>query len=424
MHIWLIYPYGGIPGEGLRPERPEMLAEVLIAAGHHVTWWVSGFNHRIKQHRAVEPTTITVTERYVIRIVPTTAYKRNISFRRIRSEMGYATGMLKWAQDTHSPDVVIISEPSLFYQKAALETINRTGAALVLDTLDLWPEMFHIVLPSFLQPYGRQIFAPLYARRTKTFLRAHGLLAVSNDYADYARRLAPQVPSHFIQSVYFGVNLKDFRTTMQSHGALPPELTIPRAPKEIRLIFASTLGSNYDVETVLAAAELLMRDSAQFRLYIAGTGPLEPLVASRVGRAAFNQMYFLGIPDANTMARIYAHCDIGISAYVAGSRVTMPIKAFHYCAAGLAVVNSLDGEFKRLLSSSGAGVQYHPGDSLSLANAIMQYATNPKLLSSARAASHQLGNAFDTVIQYPKVVPLVEQIATQNMRDSAHNSVV
>ena len=393
-----------------------MLAEALLDAGHRVTWWVSGFNHRIKQHRVKEPTTINVSDRFAIRIVPTSSYSKNISLARIWSEIGYATTMLRWSKDESSPDVVMLSEPSLFYRKAALKTIDRTGAALVLDTLDLWPEMFHIALPSFLQPYGQQIFAPMYARRARTFARANGVIAASSEYADHARRLAPHIPASLIQTVYFGVDVTDFRRTMQQSGVLPFGMAFPRERDEIRLIFASTLGNNYDVDTVLAAAECLTRDNIRFHMYIAGTGPLEPLVASRAGRPPLKRVHFLGNPDANTMARIYSHCDIGISAYVAGSRVTMPIKAFHYCAAGLALVNSLDGEFKKLLSSSGAGVQYCSGEASSLANAVAQYATNPKLLATARSASYELGKIFDTAILYSRAVELVERIASSHAR--------
>ena len=34
MNIWIIYPYGDIPGEGLRMGRTQMMAEALVPAGH------------------------------------------------------------------------------------------------------------------------------------------------------------------------------------------------------------------------------------------------------------------------------------------------------------------------------------------------------------------------------------------------------
>lgn len=387
-----------------------MLAEALAAAGHYVTWWVSGFNHRTKQHRATTPTSIQVSERLTIRLVPTSAYSQNISFARIRAEEKYATGVLKWAVNDIHPDVVMVSEPSLFYGSAALRTVDRTGASLILDTLDLWPEMFDIALPLRLQPYGRLIFAPLYARRARKFGRASAIIAASRDYTDLSKRLAPHLPDDLVKTVYFGVHLDEFRAAMEGLGTLPPEVLLPREPNEVRLVFASTLGSNYDVQTILSAATKLTEEHVHFRLYIAGTGPLESVIAEQSKPSIINRVHFLGNPDANTMARIYSHCDIGISGYVPGSKVTMPIKAFHYCAAGLAVINSLTGEFQDLLDSSGAGVKYISGDVFSLVDAIVQFAQNPVRLADARTASFELGKIFDAKLQYGLSVEVVEKV--------------
>lgn len=387
-----------------------MLADALVAAGHQVTWWVSGFNHRTKQDRVDECTTLQVSERFRICLVPTSSYSQNISLARIRAEGGYASGMLKWAEHEVAPDVVLLAEPSLFFRRAALETVERTGALLLLDTLDLWPEMFDIALPKWLQSYGRLIFAPLYALRARTYRHARGIIAASRNYLDLSKSWAPHLPDDRLHVVYFGVQLDAFRESMDSPKTVPSVCSAPKYSNEIRLIFASTLGNNYDVSTVLDAAAQLTREGVSFRLFIAGTGPLESAITERIKLDESRNVHFLGNPPADEMARIYSRCDIGISAYVAGSRVTMPIKGFHYCAAGLAVVNSLDGEFRDLLTDTGAGLQYHPGDSTGLATAIMQYARDPALLASARTASFKLGDRLDAARQYSRAVELVERV--------------
>ena len=386
-----------------------MLAEALVAAGHRVTWWVSGFNHRTKQHRVRTPTTIEVSERFSIRIVPTHAYERNISLARIRAEREYSNGVLRLSGRLPPPDVVMVSEPALFYGGAALALQRHWRAALILDTLDLWPEMFHIALPGLLQRFGRLIFAPLYARRARTFRRADGVIAASRDYRAVSMRLAPHLPDHLMQTVYFGVHVDEFRAAMRLEGPLPSELCIPREPGEVRCVFASTLGSNYDVDTIIDAAALMTERGVSFRLYIAGTGPLEEAIRQRLKRESLTRVHFLGNPSASEMSRIYARCDVGIAGYVAGSHVTMPIKGFHYCAAGLAVVTSLAGEYTDLLTESGAGTRYQPGDAAALAGAVEAYVNDHDLLHTARAASHVLGTKFDAHMQYARLVQLVER---------------
>lgn len=388
-----------------------MLAEALVEAGHEVTWWVSGFNHRSKSHRAREPKEIVHAPGFTIRLVPTHPYSKNISLARIRAEREYSRGVLRLAAGEPVPDVVMISEPSLFYSDPAIQTVRRTGAALVLDTLDLWPEMFHIALPSWMQRFGRLVFAPLYHKRKRTFARADAVLAASRDYRALSQRLAPHLPAELVQTVYFGVHVPEFRETMRGAGPVPDAVSAPRRPGEVRLVYASTLGSNYDVETLLAAAERLTAEGIAYRLFIAGTGPLEPLIVERLASTAMRDVTFLGNPDASTMARIYARCDVGIAGYVAGSQVTMPIKGFHYCAAGLAVVTSLAGEYADLLLETGAGTRYVSGGVASLAECLRFYATHATALAAARAASYALGDAFDVKVQYAKAVQVVERAA-------------
>src|SRR5258707_15258798 len=58
-------------------------------------WTRCCFVRWLKQHRVQTPTTIDVSERFSIRIVPTHAYERNISLARIRAEREYSNGVLR-----------------------------------------------------------------------------------------------------------------------------------------------------------------------------------------------------------------------------------------------------------------------------------------------------------------------------------------
>jgi hypothetical protein len=86
MNIWLIYPYGTLPGEGFRPDRPNMIAEALSNSGHNVTWWCSNFEHRTKKFRTDDWLEINLSRLQKTILVPTTGYEKNISFDRIKSE--------------------------------------------------------------------------------------------------------------------------------------------------------------------------------------------------------------------------------------------------------------------------------------------------------------------------------------------------
>ena len=76
MRVWLINPYGPIPGEGWRDYRFTLAARALAARGHDVTWFTAAFDHHTKRMRTAAPPGIELIE--------TPAYSRNISLARLR----------------------------------------------------------------------------------------------------------------------------------------------------------------------------------------------------------------------------------------------------------------------------------------------------------------------------------------------------
>jgi glycosyltransferase involved in cell wall biosynthesis len=411
MNIWLIYPYGSLPGEGSRPERPQMIADALTKAGHDVTWWCSVFDHRLKTFRSHTWKHIEVSPRFTIRLVPTTGYEKNISLKRIRSEEEFGRQLYAHARQFPAPDVIIVSEPALFTCKPILRIVSETKARLILDRLDLWPEMFHMVLPRPLEKLGRALFAPLYSRRRDLFQKAHAIVAASDFYLELARKLAPKLPPENTATVYFGVDVAELRAGMSTPAQLPfPLQGLHKRDNEVWALYASTLGSNYDLATVLQAAALLERKNAHTRVLIAGAGPLKDYVVSFIKDNGLTRTHYVGNLDASTMSYIFSLCDVGLSSYLKSSRVSMPIKAFHYFAAGLPVVNSLPGDLAKLLETHDAGLQYEAENAQSLADTLQVMVSDPDRREMMARNSFNLGNAFDSQIQYAKVVDLVERV--------------
>ena len=179
MNIWLIYPYGSIPGEGKRPDRPSMIADALIAKGHTVTWWASCFDHVSKTFRSDDWKDIEVSPNFTIRLVPALEYRKNISYKRILSEKKYSKEIYSYSKDLSTPDIVILSEPALFRGKPILKLVEESNCLLLLDMLDQWPELFDIVLPHRSKFLGKFLFKPLYNRRRDFFKKADAIFTLS-----------------------------------------------------------------------------------------------------------------------------------------------------------------------------------------------------------------------------------------------------
>ena len=79
VRVWLINPYGPLPGEGWRDYRFTYAARALAARGHDVTWWTAAFDHHTKRFRESSS-----RGSFSIALVPTPAYHRNVGLGRLR----------------------------------------------------------------------------------------------------------------------------------------------------------------------------------------------------------------------------------------------------------------------------------------------------------------------------------------------------
>lgn len=410
MKVWIVNPYGSLPGEAWREYRSAMLAEAYARAGHEVTWWISNFEHRSKTFRSEGYAEQRLETGVNVRIVPTTAYKSHVSVARIRSERNFARHIAERvkANPQDKADLVVLAEPSIFYGKYIVEMARGIGAKLVADIIDIWPEVFAMILPKPLRPFERLLLAPLYMRRAAILRACDGIVGVSEDYRDVGVRSAPSVPSDVS---YWGVDVAQMRSAMaaENGGVLQKLGLAPKQPDEVWVIYAGTLGAGYDMESILKAARSERLRGKPVKFLFAGDGPQRGMLESACGEPGGNVVY-LGRLDPNDLNLIYKYCDVGLSTYLAHSTVSMPIKFYDYLAAGMATVNSLEREIQRLIANQQLGRQYVPGNADSLAAAIETLVSDRKLLGHCKANSATLAPRFDQYVQHDAFVRFTETL--------------
>lgn len=410
MKVWIVNPYGSLPGEAWREYRSAMLAEAFARAGHEVTWWLSNFEHRSKKFRCVDYREQQLETGVNVRIVPTTPYTSHVSMARIRSERNFAKNVAARvrANPRDKADLVVLAEPSIFYGKAIVEMARDIGAKLVADIIDIWPEVFAMVLPKPLRPFERLLLAPLYMRRASILRACDGIVGVSEDYRDIGVRAAPSTPSAVS---YWGVDVAKMRAAMaQENGGVLRKLGLAeKAPDEVWVIYAGTLGAGYDMESILKAAGSERLRGKPVKFLFAGDGPQRAMLESACAQPGGNVVY-LGRLDPDDLNLMYKYCDIGLSTYLAHSTVSMPIKFYDYLAAGIATVNSLEREIQRLIAGKQLGRQYAPGDADSLAQAVEALVTDRALLDACKTNAAELAPRFDQYLQHDAFVRFAESL--------------
>ena len=400
MKVWLVNPYGPIPGEEWREYRFAMIARALHQRGHDVTWWTAAFDHFTKRMRATDWQTIPIAPGFQVVLVPTPGYRRNVGAGRLRFEVVFALRLLLRLRGQPKPDLVIAADPPQIAGGFVATVVGRrSGTPVILDCLDLWPELFAGILP---KPVRRAlapvVFAPLRMLRRFTYSRAAGAVASSETYRDHLLREVSRLRPQNTEVVYIGVRTADL------------EFTGNKEPGLFTAVYSGTLGQNYDLDTLLDAARLLSSDP-RFRLLIAGDGPRRDHVSGRISREQLTNVTYAGRLPAAELPKLYASAAVGLIPYAGWSTVSMPVKVFDYLAAGLPVVTSLAGELRRLIEECDIGATYRAGDAASLAGALRLLMAGRERRDELAANARVCAKRFERDEQYSRFAEFAERLA-------------
>jgi glycosyltransferase involved in cell wall biosynthesis len=398
MTIWIVNPYGRLPNEGWRDYRSTMIARALTAAGHKVVWWLTNFDHLSKAFRSPMVDGTEFFPGFSVRVLPSTPYSSHISLARVRSEANFGKAFQKEAMDAPRPDIMVVVDPSLFFSKYVLRVRQHHRAKLIVDILDLWPELFDLALPRPIRWLGKYLFAPLYWRRRHLLRQADAIFAVTRDYL----AVAESIPCRIKRVAYLGVDLAQVRHCIQNSdpAALGAQFCLGAKGDEVWAIYAGSLGPNYDLDSLLDAAGELKARSPLLRLVIAGDGSLKTHIQERIQAEHLSNVSFLGSLPVDALTQLYSLCDIALSTYVQGSTVSMPVKAYDYLAAGLPIINSLGRELGQLVDQNELGINYRPQDARELTEALERLAERPDLRQKMRQNALARAAVFDSEKQH------------------------
>lgn len=405
--VWIIDPYNEIPEKGWREGRYYIIAKMLSENGYVVDFFISNFSHKEKKITDSKEL-IHVNPNFRIIVVPSIAYYNHISFKRIRYEKLFAKNINRNEHNLPLPDVVILKDPAIFMFNEIEPLIKRANAKLIVDIMDLWPELFEIKLPKNLRWLGKLIFYPFYLQREKIFKSASAITAVTADYLNIGIKINDKIPSRV---VYWGCDTKAINTLVNSKNDISlNEFNLPEKKADIWGIYAGTLGENYDILTLLKASTLAKQRFPDLKILIAGSGPMEGLVKECAKKN--NNIFYLGSLPTEQLYKLFGYCDFGFSTYSDASTVSMPIKSFDYLAAGLPLVNSLNRNLGSLVKDYKIGYQYCASNFKSLLEALTMLMSEREGLIAMKDRCKNLSKNFDNSTQYSQYVSLLKELTS------------
>lgn len=396
--------------------------------GHAVIWWSSNFSHRHKAYRPVrskvvgprstEKVETTSTRRpanFDLRLITTPPYTRNVSLARLRNHRQFSRRFLAEAralittQPEKAPDRIVVSLPPLGTADAAFAIRESLGGSrncqVIVDIMDAWPETFYRILPASLRKCGKLLLFPLHAASHRAFRGADRISAVSQIYIDLAKTSrGSKVVSHGSESdthlCYHGIDIDKYSPAYDLR---------PTTHDPFKITYIGALERSYDLETAIRAIQELNREGDKVQFHIAGAGAHEASIRSFASSYLHgNSFHFHGLLDRTALATLLANSHAGLIPMRQDSFVGLPYKLADYCAAGLPVISSLDGECRRLLETKNAGLYYEPGVTEILKSVIRELLQNPNRRSdlghNARAIAEKL---FDRSKTYPQLAQFI-----------------
>jgi len=408
--IWIVNQYGPIEGENWRDYSYNQIGKYLSEkCGYKVIWWTSNFAHHFKTYRSNGWKDIYVNEKYIIRLVPTTSYKKNIGIGRFVRDISYSINAKKRFRTEDVPDLIISSMLPMTYGEPTYNYAIKNKIPYIVNTMDIWPEFIEKNLGR-IGRVAHYLFWPNYIRRKHFYANASGLMALSKNYLEFAKKEAGEVHDKPTALVYNGIDVAKFNEAK----SLPIPSKALNALKEfdgITCIFAGTLGPSYDVDVMLKCAEECNNKGYNVRFVIAGSGPRTKDIQLKADE--LSNLFYLGSLKPTELVPVYCKCDIGLCAYSSKSNVDMPDKFYDYCAAGLAVVNSLKDEVAEYVKEYEVGYNYIAENYESMLECLQLLYNNRDLLNQMRNHALSLGKNFDSNVQNGKLRVMIEGILSR-----------
>jgi glycosyltransferase involved in cell wall biosynthesis len=301
---------------------------------------------------------VNVVRTYVYAAVNKGLFRRIINYLSFMfSSIFVGTGMSK------RPDILIATSPQFFVAVAGYIISRIKRCKFVFEVRDLWPE--EIVAVGAIR--SRIVIRALEAIEMFLYRRADIIVAVAQGTIDLLK--ARGIHERKMALIPNGVDI-DFFAAAADGRRVREQLGIDG---KFVVGYIGTHGMAHKLEMILqAAAKIRQRDEIRF-LFVGDGAEKARLVRQAVDLKLTNVIFRDQVPREK-VPEYYAACDICLVPLRKAELFTrnIPSKIYEIMACGRPIIISTEGESRRLVESSGAGIGARPEDADDLAKKIVR----------------------------------------------------
>ncbi|WP_251390876.1 glycosyltransferase family 4 protein [Mediterraneibacter agrestimuris] len=379
------------------------ICEFLTDAGYEVDLITTTFQHWEKEQRNIAKIK-QEDYKFNIKFIYEPGYKKNVDLKRIRSHRIAAKNLRTLLEKEGNYDLVYAEIPPNDVALAAAEYAKEKGIPFVADVNDLWPEAMRMVLD--IPVVSDILFYPLQRDAEKVYRLVSGVIGTSDEYRDRPfRNQQRNIPK---RTVYVGNELSVF-----DEGAEKNQEEVFKGEDEFWVTYAGTIGTSYDIKTmVLAAEELANRGMPNIRIKILGGGPMKEELRSMADVKQIFNVEFVGYAPYEKMAAYLKKSDVLVNSFVKKAPQSIVTKIGDYLAAGRPMINTcMSPEFRAKVEHDGFGVNIMPEDVKILADAIEDFYEDPEKCKEMGEKARKIAEQqFDRPHSYRKIEELIQEL--------------
>lgn len=403
MNIWLVSIFENTPIDDNQNTRFNAIVREANKRGHKVTYWASTFKHNVKSQRYRKTTKIEVNEKLDLHFVKSKGYQTNISFKRLFSHRKLADDMVKEMNKSEElPDIIMMAFPPISLIYNITNWANERGIPVITDIIDPWPDSFRRKL-TFVPDKMQEILLSSLSKKTSyIFKHSRAVTGIAEERLVWAKRYSKDIKR--TEYFYPAVNLKEMQETLSNLNSGGDT-----GNDKLRVIYAGSLESSYDIPTILAAAEILDKKYPnEIEFVIAGAGYQKGIIEEYTAR--HSNLRYVGRVSKDELMKEYAHADLGLIQHHKNATQTVTYKLFDLLGSGLPVMNSLESELNDILLENRVGLFNNPGNAEVLATNIEYCLENSDELNAMKKRAVETTEKLgDAAVVYSKAVDLIEE---------------